>query len=276
MTGTPIIYVHGHPDSGLTITGQLERRVGKELNIRWIGPDRPGVGLSTPYDDQTVLDYPADIQSLAEHLNLKSYYLLGTSGGTGFTLACAKNLPRSQLKGVSICAGVGPYEGGFESMAELQRKALEAWRDYPTEFREYYEKEYVPLAQQKNSTALASRLRPEFEAGFSGEDREVLLEEGNFNMAVNVLRQAWVQGAWAHTKGMEFHWKPWGFALEDVVFPDIKLWYGENDVSTTPDMGQYMANRLKRSVYKEFAGTTHYTIWRDGKLQEMVRDLLRG
>lgn len=263
--GIPVIYIHGHPDSGLTITGQLESRVAKEFNIRWIGPDRPGVGLSTPYETQKVLDYPSDIQSLVEHLNIKSYYILGTSGGTGFALACA-NTSQPNLRGVGICAGIGPYEGGFDSMDEHQRKALEAWRDYPNEFREYYETEYCPLAQRTDRTALAGKVRREFEAAFSGKDREVLLEENTFKLTVDVLRQSWVQGAWAHAKGMEFHWHPWGLRLEEVAFPGIKLWYGENDVSATPAMGQYMASRLKQSVYKEFVGDSHYTIWRDGNL----------
>jgi len=272
-TGTPIIYVHGHPDSGLTITGKLEERIARKFNVRWIGPDRPGVGLSTAYDDQKVVDYSSDIKALTEHLNLKSYYIIGTSGGTGFALACAKYLPRSQLKGMGICAGIGPYDCGFESMSDLQRKALEAWRDYPEDFREFYEKEYVPLAQQKNTVALAEQLRGEFEIGFSGEDREAMLED-TFDMAVKVFRQAWAQGAWAHAKGMEFHWKPWGFALEDLDFPGINLWYGKRDGNTTPAMGRYIAERLKGSVYKEFSGASHYTIWRKGNLEEMIRDLL--
>jgi pimeloyl-ACP methyl ester carboxylesterase len=272
--GTPIIYIHGHPDSGLTITGQLESRVAKDLNVRWIGPDRPGVGLSTKYESQKVLDYPSDIQALAQHLDLKEFYIIGTSGGTGYTLACAKELARSQLKGVGICAGVGPVECGFDSMDEHQLKAMEAWRDYPKEFREYYETEYVSLAQQADITALAKRLRGEIEEGFHGADRELLLQENNFEMAVKVFRQAWIQGAWAHAKGMELHWNPWGFALEELAFPGIKLWYGSKDVSTTPTMGRYMADKLEESVYKEYTGLSHFTIWQEGCLQEMVRDLL--
>jgi pimeloyl-ACP methyl ester carboxylesterase len=45
--GTRVIYVHGHPDSGLAVTGPLEERTAKELNVQWIGPDQPGIGLST-------------------------------------------------------------------------------------------------------------------------------------------------------------------------------------------------------------------------------------
>ncbi|RYP08964.1 hypothetical protein DL764_001575 [Monosporascus ibericus] len=243
-TGTPVIYIHGHPDSGVTITRPRETHIASELNIRWIGPDRPGVGLSTPYDSQDILDYPADIQALAEHLRLPNYYILGTSGGTGFTLACAKDLPPSQLKG------------------------------HPAEFTEYFQTEYVPLAQQDDAAALEKRIRSEFEESFTGEDRDVVPEENTFKMAVAAFRQAWVQGAWAHANGMEFHWRPWGFMLEDVAFPAIRLWYGENDVITTPAMGKYMAERPEKSVYREYVGESHYTIWREKNLKEMVRDLL--
>ncbi|ETN39163.1 uncharacterized protein HMPREF1541_05386 [Cyphellophora europaea CBS 101466] len=278
-TGTPIIYIHGHPDSGLSITGALETRAAHDRHVRWIGPDRPGVGLSTPYDAQEVLDYPSDIESLVAHLGLQrsGYYMVGTSGGTGFALACAKHLPPSELRGVGICAGVGPCEAGFASMSDLQCQALEAWRDHPAEFREWYETQYVPLAQlDDDGVALARKLRADFEAGFEGRDREVLLEENAFNMAVRVLRQAWCQGAWAHAKGMEFHWRPWGFRLEDVAFPGrVRLWYGGEDVSATPAMGRFMAERLGGdAVYREFKGESHYTLWREGNLQAMLRDLL--
>lgn len=274
VNGVPVTYIHGHPDSGLTITGKLEKQVADQLNVRWIGPDRPGVGHSTQHDDHTVEAYPSDIEALAAHLDLREYYILGTSGGTGFALACAKNLPRSQLKGVGICAGIGPVECGFESMDDHQRQALEAWRDHPKEFREYYETTYVPLARHKDSDALANKLRDEFEKAFVGEDRTMMLQDDNFSMAVDVFRQCWNQGAWAHAKGMELHWNPWGFALEEVDFPGIKLWYGEKDVSTTPVMGRYMAKRLTGSIYREFSGLSHYWIWCDGPLQVMLRDLL--
>ena len=98
------------------------------------------MSLSTPYDSY-VLDYPGDIQALAEPLQLPGYYIIGTSGCMGRTLACAKDLPRSQLKDVGICAKSSPYECDFESMSELQRKALEAWRDYPAEFRGYFDQD---------------------------------------------------------------------------------------------------------------------------------------
>ncbi|KAM5383747.1 hypothetical protein ACJZ2D_001736 [Fusarium nematophilum] len=225
--------------------------------------------------DRDVLDYPTDIKTHAEHLKLPSYYILGTSGGTGFTLACTKDLARSGLKAVGICAGIGPHECGFDSMAETQRKALEAWKNYPDEFRESYETEYVPLVQQKDTVALMNRLRGEIEAGFKGRDREAMLQEDTLRIAASSLRQAWIQGAWAHAKGMGIHWRPWGFKVDDVGFPGIKLWYGGSDVSTTPKMGKYMAERLKGSVYKEFLEDSLDTIWREGNAGDGAKSFRR-
>ena len=274
--GTPVVYIHGHPDSGITITSSIEARVAQDLNIKWIGPDRPGVGESSAYDWQEVMDYPSDISSLISHLQVPEYHLLGTSGGTGFTLACAKDLKHLHpaLKGVGICAGVGPVECGFDSMHDAQLKAIQAWRDYPDEFKQYYETEYVPLAQSEDASLLEAKLRGEYEASFTGRDKEILMEESTFKQGVAALRQAWKQGAWAHAHGMAMHWKSWGFRLEDIGYPGIKLWYGGKDQSTTPIMGRYMAARLPDADYVEFPDDSHYTVWTENNLRAMIRSLI--
>ncbi|KAH7122671.1 hypothetical protein B0J11DRAFT_608171 [Dendryphion nanum] len=66
----PVIYIHGNPDSGIQVTGDLETKVAEKLGIHWIGPDRPRIGLSTPYKQQQVLHYSQDVKSLADHLSL--------------------------------------------------------------------------------------------------------------------------------------------------------------------------------------------------------------
>lgn len=110
-TGTPVLYIHGTPDSGVTLSG-FEHPLAKQLGVRWIAPDRPGIGNSTFHSHRRVLDYPADLRALIQHLGLPYYRIIGTSGGTGFTLACAQALPREELLAVGICAGFGPWEAG--------------------------------------------------------------------------------------------------------------------------------------------------------------------
>jgi hypothetical protein len=62
--------------------------------------------------------------------------------------------------------------------------------------------------------------------------------------------------------------------VEDVKLPGIKLWYGSDDMHTTPTMGRYMSDRLPGSVYKEYPGKSHLTIWNEEDPEDMLRDLV--
>ncbi|KAH7195568.1 Alpha/Beta hydrolase protein [Fusarium oxysporum] len=107
----------------VTLSG-FEDPLAKRLGVRWIAPDRPGIGNSTFYPHRRVLDYPADLRALIQHLELPDYRIIGTSGGTGYTLACAQALPREELLTVGICAGVGPWEAGQVGQSELIQKLI--------------------------------------------------------------------------------------------------------------------------------------------------------
>ncbi|KAL2783802.1 Alpha/Beta hydrolase protein [Aspergillus keveii] len=103
-SGFPILYIHGTPDSGVTLSC-FETCLASRLGVRWIAPDRPGIGESTFYADRSVLDYPADIRALIEHLGIRQFAIMGTSGGSGYTLACARAFPRKMVNGVGNLRG---------------------------------------------------------------------------------------------------------------------------------------------------------------------------
>lgn len=65
----------------------------------------------------------------------------------------------------------------------------------------------------------------------------------------------------------------WGFRLEDIDYPGIKMWYGKEDVNTPPQMGRYMAARLPKAVLKEYDGKSHFTMWEH--IEEILTDLLQ-
>ena len=74
QTGRSVFYVHGHPASRLE--GAHLHDLGLKLGARIIAPDRPGIGWSSPQPDRTLLDYPKDLENLADHLKLESYGVL--------------------------------------------------------------------------------------------------------------------------------------------------------------------------------------------------------
>ncbi|EWY83893.1 hypothetical protein FOYG_13676 [Fusarium oxysporum NRRL 32931] len=271
-TGTPVIYIHGTPDSGVTLSG-FEDPLAKRLGVRWIAPDRPGIGNSTFYPHRRVLDYPADLRALIQHLELPNYRIVGTSGGTGYTLACAQALPREELLTVSICAGVGPWEAGQAGQSELIQKLIMVWKDQNEDFVKYMEGIFLAAAQDPDPTKMEAVWREQIKV-FEPKDREVLEKPNAFQSAIRVFRQVYAQGGVGHGLEMKLNTEPWGFNVEDIDYEGIRLWYGSADENTSPEMGRYMAGRLPKAVYKEYPGETHYTIWREELVTEFLKDLL--
>ncbi|KAF5659583.1 alpha beta hydrolase [Fusarium heterosporum] len=271
--GTPVIYIHGSPDSGVTLSG-FEDSLAKRLGVRWIAPDRPGIGRSTYQPNRRVVGYPADLRSLIKHLELGSYRIIGTSGGTGYTLACAQALPRDKLLSVGICAGVGPWEAGPAGQSEIVRQLMMIWKTQNQEFVKYMENIFLAAAQDPDHSKMDAVWREQL-SGFAPADREVLMKPDALQSAVKVFRQVYAQGGAGHGMEMKLNTKPWGFKVEDIDYEGIRLWYGAADENTPPEMGRYMAERLPKSLYKEYRGETHYSLWKENLLTEFLRDLMQ-
>lgn len=113
-TGTPIIYQHGFPGSRLE-AAYLDRAANR-VGARIIAIDRPGFGWSSPVKERTVLSSADDVRSLADHLRLQRFGVMGVSGGGPYALACARALPADRLRAVSIICGLGPPDMGYWGM----------------------------------------------------------------------------------------------------------------------------------------------------------------
>ncbi|CAJ0542971.1 Ff.00g003450.m01.CDS01 [Fusarium sp. VM40] len=270
--GLPVIYLHGSPDSGVTLSG-FEDPLAKRLGVRWIAPDRPGIGHSTYQPNRNVLDYPADLRSLVEHMELDRYRVIGTSGGTGYTIACAQALPRDALLAVGICAGVGPWEAGPAGQNDTMRQLMMIWKSQNQEFVKYLESIFQAAAQDPDPSKMEAVWKEQLK-GFQPADREVLAKPDALQSAVKVFRQVYAQGGAGHGMDMKLITEPWGFQIEDIDYEGIRLWYGSADENTSPEMGRYMAERLPKSVYKEYPGETHYSLWREDLLEEFLEDLM--
>jgi len=72
--GKPVFYFHGFPGSQLDLL--LQKGISSK-GLKMIGVDRPGFGLSTFHPDRRVSDFATDISSLANHLGIDRFALLG-------------------------------------------------------------------------------------------------------------------------------------------------------------------------------------------------------
>jgi pimeloyl-ACP methyl ester carboxylesterase len=109
LRGRPILWFHGTPGARRQIP-EAARVAALGLNVRLIGIDRPGVGLSTPHLYDSILDFTSDLEIVLDRLGLERVSLIGLSGGGPYALAAAHAFP-DRIASVGILGGVVPTQG---------------------------------------------------------------------------------------------------------------------------------------------------------------------
>ncbi|CAG8981485.1 hypothetical protein HYALB_00003056 [Hymenoscyphus albidus] len=90
-------------------------------NLRTIAPDRPGFGLPTFQPYRRIVDWPADVQKLAQHVQLPEYAVLAVSGGGPYALACAGQLPKRTVSAITIMGMRGLKQAGTEDVPTVSK-----------------------------------------------------------------------------------------------------------------------------------------------------------
>ena len=101
--GFPVIVHHGTPSSGLL----YER--WETPGVRLIGMDRAGYGDSSRAPGRCVADAAADVEAVADALELERFATWGVSGGGPHALACAA-LCGERVTAVATLGSVAPWE----------------------------------------------------------------------------------------------------------------------------------------------------------------------
>ena len=103
--GRPVFHFHGSGSSRLERPANVE--ILFKLDLRFISVDRPGHGLSDLQPDRRLQDWPNDIEQLADHLGIESFFATGHSAGGPHVLACAHQLPNRVLA-AALISSVAP------------------------------------------------------------------------------------------------------------------------------------------------------------------------
>lgn len=244
--GKPLLYFHGTPSSRLE--GGFHY-LGLRHGARILSLDRPGFGLSTFQPHRRLLDWPSDVTEFAQKLGLNTYRILGCSGGGPHALACAKAIPRNQLKGVGILSGGAPPEAQEEEMSLLHRTArkLRSLRQdwINARFIKYVDPAAISLEKIANLS--------EAELGITPTKEVLRMQRKN-------LRESFRQGAQGYFEESQIFSTPWGFDLEDIDFKGVRLWCGDEDKQAPVSTARWMTSRIKGSILTEWEGYGHFTL----------------
>jgi len=264
--GAPVIHMHGMPGFFFNDTATTE--IYARLGVRMITPDRPGYGESDVHRDGTLLDWAADVEELADRLELPRFGITALSGGGIYALACAARFP-SRLTGVVTTGCPSPLtgRGALRGMRALNQLGIRVTQR-------------AQILLEVGATLLSGVLRsyPQFflnqmNRDKPGPDRELLERPAVRKAAIATLREAISHGTWGYVNDVRLLGSPWGFDPAAITAP-VQLWHGDLDSVIPVQHAFRLAEQIPGATLHLVAGEAHMLLW--SHLEEILREAAGG
>jgi pimeloyl-ACP methyl ester carboxylesterase len=265
-TGSPIFYFHGGQESRLS--SLFMDSTAKELNIKLMSPDRPGIGLSTFQANRKFLDWGADIVQLADSLNINRYSIFGLSGGAPHVLACVYN-DSSRIDHASIISGATPYnyKGTLKGMwipVKLIHWFASMRKD--KQLRKFIQNDFESLVNKPDK-----RMK-QFQNFLPKPDKRLLTEKPEYGWEfINGSIESYRQGIDGVVQEWKLYVADWQIDLNKVQFP-ITLWYGAEDKMAPNNRAKYYKEVLPNSTLHLIDNEAHFSLIRN-HIREILIDL---
>jgi len=265
-TGQPVIFCHGWPSS--CTMAELTDAAARELGVRIISPDRPGICGSGPPAERKLLDWPPVLERLVEYLGLRNFRMLGISGGAPYTFAGAWAMP-SRVLAAAVVSGAPPIAelSDQSGLLPLYRWMLSLYRWRPQLLRALF-RATRPFVSMKSSVHVARKLLRMLQPC----DAEALRDQIAFNACFESQRRAWQASSLGVMFDAQIYAQPWGFRLEEVQVP-VRLWHGKEDRSFSYKLTEDIAKRLPNCTTRIVENAGHYSL-PIRRIREILRDLI--
>jgi pimeloyl-ACP methyl ester carboxylesterase len=268
VDGTPVIFCHGWPSS--CTMAQLTDEPARELGIRIISPDRPGISGSSLQADRKLADWPRVLEGVLDHLGIGEFRALAVSGGAPYAYATAATMPE-RLRAIAIVCGAIPMAEleDRSGLLPLYRWMLALYRSRPQLLRRLFRMARPILALRP-----PVRLRPLFLKVLMLRpcDAESLRDAAAFEAIFESQRRAWRGSAEGVMADAQIYAQPWGFSLEDIRVP-VRLWHGTQDRAFSVRLAEEVAKRLPDCNARFVDNAGHYSL-PIRYMREILKDLI--
>ena len=214
--GVPALWFHGAFSSRLE-AWSLDAPA-RELGLRVLSLDRPGVGGSDPLPGRTAVGYASDVAQVLDALEIERAAVGGLSNGGMYTMAVASVLPDRVLRAVPYNPSTPVADDAARSALSFKARVSYRFIGRQTDrIASYLTREKAP---GRLSAAVNRRTNPDAHLA----DDPAVAAASAATMA-EVLRQPvrdYLQTEVAHCVG------PWGFDHRAVTVP-VSLVSGEKD-----------------------------------------------
>jgi pimeloyl-ACP methyl ester carboxylesterase len=266
--GVPVIFCHGWPSS--RIMARLTDEPARELSIRIISPDRPGICGSSLQLERKLTDWPRVVERIVEHLGVREFRMLAISGGAPYAYATAVAMPQ-RVQSIAIVGGAPPMAElvDAEGLLPLYRWMLALHRTRPRLLRRL-----IYLVRPVLSLRPPMRFRPLLLKMLMLRpcDAESLRDTEAFEAIFESQRRAWRGSAEGVMVDAQIYAQPWGFAIEDVRVP-VRLWHGKEDRAFSVHLAEKIAKRLPNCKARFVDDAGHYSL-PIRRIREILEDLI--
>jgi pimeloyl-ACP methyl ester carboxylesterase len=265
--GAPVFFCHGWPSS--RTMAELTDEAARELGLRIISLDRPGIRDSQLDPKRTLLDWPPLMGELATHLQIDKFKILGISGGAPYAFVTAWMIPE-RVEAIAVVSGVPPIPDleDHSKLFWLHERLLALRTARPGLLRALFH-----IARPFARIRLPVRIRPLFLKVLQPCDANVLRDSKSFEACFESARQAWSSSAEGVMIDADIYANPWGFALEEVRVP-VRLWHGKKDRTFSYRLAEQIAARLPDCEFHLVEGAGHFSL-PIRHTREILADLLR-
>ena len=266
--GVPVMFCHGWPSS--RTMAQLTDEPARELGIRIISADRPGISASSLQPDRKLTDWPRLVDRITDYLGIHDFRMLAISGGAPYAYATATAMPQ-RVRAIAIVGGAPPLAEINDSngLLPLYRWMLALYRTQPRLLRRLFY-----LARPVLSLRPPLRFRPVLLKMLLMRpcDAESLRDAAAFEAIFESQRRAWRASAEGVVADAQIYAQPWGFAIEDVRVP-VRLWHGKEDRAFSVHLAEELANRLPNCHARFVDDAGHYSL-PIRHMRDILKDLI--
>jgi pimeloyl-ACP methyl ester carboxylesterase len=253
--GKPLFYFHGTPSSRIEWQMFGGEQLASQLHLRVLSIDRPGMGLSDFQAGRRLLDWPADIATLADKLGIDHFSVLAFSGGGPYALVCALAIPE-RLTSVGIVSGTGPFTetGIAEGINPVSRQFFDLCRDKPVRGR-------MMLRMMGAMAHYApNRLIAQTMSALPEPDQAALKQPEVRQWYLQTMRGAQRRGPRGAQHDTALMVSPWEFSPREIKVT-VHLWLGEVDRDAPIAMGRSLAAAIPKSQAHFYPEEGHLSVF---------------
>jgi pimeloyl-ACP methyl ester carboxylesterase len=265
--GEPVIFCHGWPSSRLM--AQFTHDAARDLRVRIISPDRPGIADSGFVTGRKLLDWAPLVSELADFLRLEEFHVLGISGGAPYAYAAGWAMPK-RVRAIAVVSGAPNIAelDDHSGLLPLYRWLMLADKKLPSPvcrvgFR--LARPLLSLRPPRRSRSWLLKLLQPFDA-------DSLRDEVAFEACFESQRRAWQASSEGVFADAQLFAQPWGFSLGELRVP-VRLWHGDSDRSFSLGVAREMAKKIPNCHLRVIENAGHYSV-PIGHIREILQDLI--